>query len=37
VLVPLAEIAPERIVPGRGRVVDLCAEVAWQRVAKLDR
>jgi len=37
VLVPLAEIAPERIVPGRGRVVDLCAAVAWQRVAKLDR
>ena len=37
VLVPLAEIAPERIVPGRGRVADLCAAVASQRVAKLDR
>ena len=36
VLVPLAEIAPERRVPGRGRVVDLCATVASQRVAKLD-
>ena len=37
VLVPLAEIAPERRVPGRGRVGDLCATVASQRVAKLDR
>jgi 2-amino-4-hydroxy-6-hydroxymethyldihydropteridine diphosphokinase len=37
VLVPLAEIAPESIVPGRGRVIDLCAAVASQRVAKLDR
>jgi 2-amino-4-hydroxy-6-hydroxymethyldihydropteridine diphosphokinase len=37
VLVPLAEIAPGHIVPGRGRVVDLCAVVASQRVAKLDR
>ena len=37
VLVPLAEIAPERVVPGKGRVADLCAAVAWQRVAKLDR
>jgi 7,8-dihydro-6-hydroxymethylpterin-pyrophosphokinase len=37
VLVPLAEIAPERVVPGRGRVADLCAAVASQRVAKLDR
>jgi len=37
VLVPLAEIAPERIVPGKGRVADLCAVVASQRVAKLDR
>ena len=37
VLVPLAEIAAERMVPGRGRVADLCAAVAWQRVAKLDR
>jgi 2-amino-4-hydroxy-6-hydroxymethyldihydropteridine diphosphokinase len=37
VLVPLAEIAPQLVVPGRGRVVDLCAAVASQRVAKLDR
>ena len=37
VLVPLAEIAPERVVPGRGRVADLCAAVASQRVAKLNR
>ena len=37
VLVPLAEIAPETIVTGRGRVIDLCAAVASQRVAKLDR
>jgi 2-amino-4-hydroxy-6-hydroxymethyldihydropteridine diphosphokinase len=37
VLVPLAEIAPGIVVPGRGRVVDLCAAVASQRVAKLDR
>ena len=37
VLVPLAEIAPERVVPGRGRTVDLSAAVAAQRVAKLDR
>ena len=37
VLVPLAEIAPGLVVPGRGRVVDLCAAVASQRVAKLDR
>ena len=37
VLVPLAEIAPGRIVPGKGRVADLSAAVASQRVAKLDR
>jgi 2-amino-4-hydroxy-6-hydroxymethyldihydropteridine diphosphokinase len=37
VLVPLAEIAPGLVVPGRGRVVDLCAAVSSQRVAKLDR
>ena len=37
VLVPLAEIAPALVVPGRGRVVDLCAAVSSQRVAKLDR
>jgi 2-amino-4-hydroxy-6-hydroxymethyldihydropteridine diphosphokinase len=37
VLVPLAEISPQRIVPGRGRVIDLCRAVASQRVAKLGR
>lgn len=37
VIVPLAEIAPQAIVPGRGRVVDLGAAVAAQRVAKLAR
>lgn len=37
VLVPLAEIAPGRIVPGKGRAADLCAAIASQRVAKLDR
>ena len=37
VLVPLAEIAPECIVPARGRVADLRAAVAAQRVAKLER
>ena len=37
VLVPLAEIAPERRVAGRGRVADLCTAIASQRVAKLDR
>jgi 2-amino-4-hydroxy-6-hydroxymethyldihydropteridine diphosphokinase len=37
VLVPLAEIAPEQVIPGKGRVADLCAAVASQRVAKLDR
>lgn len=37
VLVPLAEIAPHGIVPGRGRVVDLGAAVSAQRVAKLAR
>ena len=37
VLVPLAEIAPECRIPGKGRVRDLCAAVTGQRVAKLDR
>ncbi len=35
VLAPLAEIAPQLVVRGRGRVVDLRAAVARQRVAKL--
>ncbi|HSC62944.1 MAG TPA: 2-amino-4-hydroxy-6-hydroxymethyldihydropteridine diphosphokinase [Caldimonas sp.] len=37
VLVPLAEIAPDLSIPGRGRVADLRHAVAAQRVAKLDR
>jgi 2-amino-4-hydroxy-6-hydroxymethyldihydropteridine diphosphokinase len=37
VLVPLAEIAPDLAVPGRGAVAALCAAVGDQRVAKLDR
>lgn len=37
VLAPLAEIAPQLVVRGRGRVVDLRAAVARQRVAKLER
>jgi 2-amino-4-hydroxy-6-hydroxymethyldihydropteridine diphosphokinase len=37
VLAPLAEIAPQLVVPGRGRVEALRAAVTGQRVAKLDR
>ncbi len=37
VLGPLAEIAPGLHVPGRGRVEDLHAAVATQRLAKLKR
>lgn len=37
VLAPLAEIAPELVVPGRGSVADLRAAVVGQRVAKLIR
>ena len=37
VLVPLADIAPERTIPGKGRVIDLCGAISSQRVAKLDR
>ncbi len=37
VLEPLAEIAPELVVPGRGAVTDLRAAVVGQRVAKLGR
>lgn len=35
VLVPLAQIAPQLTIPGRGRVVDLLASVAGQRVDRL--
>jgi len=37
VVVPLAEIAPGLVVPGRGAVGALLRGVAGQRVAKLDR
>jgi 2-amino-4-hydroxy-6-hydroxymethyldihydropteridine diphosphokinase len=37
VVVPLAEIAPDLVVPEHGHVAALCAAVAGQRVAKLDR
>ena len=36
VLVPLAELDAERIVPGRGRVADLLPAVASQRLDKLE-
>jgi 2-amino-4-hydroxy-6-hydroxymethyldihydropteridine diphosphokinase len=35
VLAPLAEIAPEARVPGRGRVVELLAACAGQRIERL--
>jgi len=35
VVVPLAELDAELIVPGRGRVADLLPAVAWQRLDKL--
>jgi 2-amino-4-hydroxy-6-hydroxymethyldihydropteridine diphosphokinase len=37
VLAPLAEIAPELDIPGRGKVHDLLAAVTGQRIAKLGR
>jgi len=37
VLVPLAELAPDRVVPGRGRVADLLPAVAGQRLDTLSR
>lgn len=36
VLVPLAEIAPDRIVPGRGRAGDLVAQVDASSVVRLE-
>jgi 2-amino-4-hydroxy-6-hydroxymethyldihydropteridine diphosphokinase len=36
VVVPLAEIAPDRVVPGRGRVRDLLAGVDASSVVKLE-
>lgn len=35
VLLPLAQIAPQLTLPGRGRVADLLASVAGQRIDKL--
>ena len=37
VLVPLAELAPDLVVPGRGAIARLRSAVAGQRVVKLDR
>ena len=37
VLVPLAEISPELVIPGRGPVADLLPGVAGQRIDRLDR
>ena len=37
VLVPMAEIAPGLVVPGRGALGALCANVAAQPLAKLNR
>jgi len=36
VLLPLAEVSPEAVIPGRGRVADLVASVADQRVTRID-
>lgn len=35
VLAPLAEIAPELVIPGRGRVAELLAQCADQRIERL--
>ena len=36
VLLPLAEMSPEVVIPGRGRAADLVASVADQRVTRID-
>jgi 2-amino-4-hydroxy-6-hydroxymethyldihydropteridine diphosphokinase len=36
VLLPVAEVSPEAVIPGRGRVADLLASVADQRVTRID-
>jgi len=36
VLLPLAEVSPQAVIPGRGRVADLLVQVADQRVARID-
>jgi len=35
VLVPLAQVAPDLVIPGRGRIADLLTAVADQRIDKL--
>ncbi|MCC6611288.1 MAG: 2-amino-4-hydroxy-6-hydroxymethyldihydropteridine diphosphokinase [Burkholderiales bacterium] len=37
VLAPLAEIAPEAVIPGHGCAADLLRRVAGQRIERLDR
>jgi 2-amino-4-hydroxy-6-hydroxymethyldihydropteridine diphosphokinase len=36
VLVPLVEVSPEALIPGRGSAVDLAAHLAEQPVARID-
>lgn len=36
VLAPLAEIAPDCVIPGRGRVADLLARVSGQAITRLE-
>ena len=36
VLLPLAEVSPEAVIPGRGRVAELAVQVADQRVIRID-
>jgi 2-amino-4-hydroxy-6-hydroxymethyldihydropteridine diphosphokinase len=36
VLLPLAEVSPQAVIPGRGRVADLLVQVADQRVTRID-
>jgi 2-amino-4-hydroxy-6-hydroxymethyldihydropteridine diphosphokinase len=36
VLAPLLEIAPETVIPGRGRAADFLPDVAGQAIARLD-
>ena len=36
VLLPLAEVSPDAVIPGHGRVIELLASVADQRVTRID-
>jgi len=36
VLVPLADIAPDLLIPGLGRLADRIPDVAWQRIEKIE-